>query len=114
MATASWPSKWRMMPRRRLAPGQEPPKTYPLGTEVIVCYTGYTVRGTIVDRDGDGNRPDDNWAIVRQDSDFEDVPEDERPAYMALWEHISLPGEPLGLTPLDVLARALGYHVGEK
>jgi hypothetical protein len=101
------------MPRRRLAPGQEQPKTYPLGTEVIVCYTGYTVKGTIVERDDRGNRSDDTWAIVRQDSDYEDASEEDRPVYQALWEHISLPGEPLGLTPLAVLARAMGYHLGD-
>jgi hypothetical protein len=60
------------------------------GDTVYVAYFGYYVRATIVEPE---NRY--GWCVVRQDSDFEDLPEDERPEYQALACYITRPDEPL-------------------
>jgi hypothetical protein len=98
--------------------------SYPIGTRVRVAYTGYHIFGVVVPYDeGELILVKRSWTNVRQDygcdssgrvqahQDYTDVPEDERPVFLAANEFITLPGEPPAPSPLAALARGMGYDV---
>lgn len=71
------------------------------GDKVKISYTGYTVMATILEDHRNG------WWKVRQDSDFEDRPENERPTYIAAEEYMSRPDEPRKHGPFEVLWKVM-------
>ena len=78
------------------------------GQRVVIVYSGYTVEAKIIEKDPLGRfGPQRGWYLAEQITDYEDVPSDERPRYLAAAEYITLPGEPLPAPPLSRMASAL-------
>lgn len=74
------------------------------GDAVSVRYSGYTIDATVIDPDCG---PGPNWVMVRQDSDYPDVPEADRPTFEAAREYVWRPGiDPMPPSPDTALALA--------